>query len=247
MSSVTITLSTEDIAEADAAGTMRFMISKEMRLEPGNNGPRDDATSLEIDIQGARGEVAWRNYLAPVQWKRFLTADELRSGKSFADLEDWIDVKTRQQSHHSLIVQHKNPVDWAYPLACAALHPHYQLIGWCWGHEAKQAKYWWDPKGDRPAYFVPGYDPILRPPATLLAEVRRRRVPARVGYDKDGHFFHYCDCGKWGAFGYGASLRKGMLGEWFCQEHRPGPPVPPPPRPPQPPPPPPAQGDLFAE
>jgi hypothetical protein len=34
-------------------------------------------------------------------------------------------------------------------------------------------------------------------------------------------FVHYCHCGKWGAFGYGVSLRQGKLGQWYCAEHRP--------------------------
>lgn len=42
-----------------------------------------------------------------------------------------------------------------------------------------------------------------------------------VGYDKDGHFVHYCHCGKWGDFGYGVRLLKGELGVWYCKEHAP--------------------------
>jgi hypothetical protein len=42
-----------------------------------------------------------------------------------------------------------------------------------------------------------------------------------VGYDEDGHFVHYCHCGKWGSFGHNVSLREGKLGTWYCREHRP--------------------------
>jgi hypothetical protein len=34
-------------------------------------------------------------------------------------------------------------------------------------------------------------------------------------------FEHYCHCGRWGAFGYGVSLRNDRPGEWFCADHRP--------------------------
>jgi hypothetical protein len=44
-----------------------------------------------------------------------------------------------------------------------------------------------------------------------------------VGNDKDGHFVHYCHCGKWGDFGYGVSLRRNKLGVWFCRDHKPKP------------------------
>ena len=32
-----------------------------------------------------------------------------------------------------------------------------------------------------------------------------------VGYDKAGHFVHYCHCGKWGAHGDGVSLLRGPV------------------------------------
>jgi hypothetical protein len=38
----------------------------------------------------------------------------------------------------------------------------------------------------------------------------------------DSIFLHFCDeCGRFGAFGYGVSLRAGRLGRWYCGEHRP--------------------------
>jgi hypothetical protein len=39
----------------------------------------------------------------------------------------------------------------------------------------------------------------------------------------EGTFLHFCvECGAFGAFGYGVSLRAGRLGRWYCAEHRPG-------------------------
>ena len=37
-------------------------------------------------------------------------------------------------------------------------------------------------------------------------------------------FLHFCcECGRWGANGYGVDLRKGRLGQWYCAAHRPEP------------------------
>jgi hypothetical protein len=48
-------------------------------------------------------------------------------------------------------------------------------------------------------------------------DTRRGRVEERP----DG-FLHFClVCGRWGAFGYGVSLRRGRLGHWYCAAHRP--------------------------
>jgi hypothetical protein len=53
----------------------------------------------------------------------------------------------------------------------------------------------------------------LHPIDTLLAGF--------VGFDADGHFVHYCHCGKFGPFGFGHFPRKGELGTWYCKEHKP--------------------------
>jgi hypothetical protein len=46
---------------------------------------------------------------------------------------------------------------------------------------------------------------------------RRGRVQ-----ELDGVFLHFCvECGRFGPFGYGVSLRAGQLGRWYCHEHRP--------------------------
>jgi hypothetical protein len=38
----------------------------------------------------------------------------------------------------------------------------------------------------------------------------------------DGLLLHFCaECGAWGAFGYGVSLRVGKPGRWYCAKHRP--------------------------
>ena len=45
--------------------------------------------------------------------------------------------------------------------------------------------------------------------------------PGFVGYSHDGHFIHYCHCGKEGPFGFGYFPKKGQFGNWFCREHKP--------------------------
>lgn len=55
--------------------------------------------------------------------------------------------------------------------------------------------------------------------------------PGFVGFDKDGHFLHYCHCGAEASFGYGVSLLRGQLGTWYCRDHRPAEPIVPPPPP----------------
>jgi hypothetical protein len=43
----------------------------------------------------------------------------------------------------------------------------------------------------------------------------------RVG-EEGGVLLHFCvECGRWGAFGYGVSLRADRKGRWYCAAHRP--------------------------
>ncbi len=38
----------------------------------------------------------------------------------------------------------------------------------------------------------------------------------------NGQFWHWCPaCGRWGSFGIGVDLRRGDLGQWHCEQHRP--------------------------
>jgi hypothetical protein len=50
------------------------------------------------------------------------------------------------------------------------------------------------------------------------------RVAARRGrvQEINGALLHFCvQCGRFGPFGYGVRLRAGLLGRWYCREHRP--------------------------
>lgn len=47
------------------------------------------------------------------------------------------------------------------------------------------------------------------------------KEPGFVGHDGEGRLLHYCRCGAWGSHGYNVELRKGILGQWYCDKHRP--------------------------
>jgi hypothetical protein len=55
----------------------------------------------------------------------------------------------------------------------------------------------------------------------LVLSPPEQHAPGFVGYDKDGHFVHFCYCGTEASFGFNVSLRNGQLGTWYCREHRP--------------------------
>lgn len=76
-----------------------------------------------------------------------------------------LQVRTRSRSHYELIVHDGDDDDAAFVLVTGQ-GLSYQVHGWMYGLEAKARRYWRDPAGGRPAFFVPQAD--LRPMDLLL-------------------------------------------------------------------------------
>jgi hypothetical protein len=78
---------------------------------------------------------------------------------------------------------------------------------------------WYMPKNQ--LYPLSGNNPKARIEC-LKKQAEKMELPSNqpfVGYDSEGHFVHYCQCGKWGAFGFNCFPLRGELGIWFCQKH----------------------------
>lgn len=150
-------------------GTARQNNALKLGCAQVNNVPFN-ADGLHMHIAGAQGECACYLYLRPVRWNKFPG-----TFAHSADFEDWIDVKSRAQSHHRLIVQRTSIPQWAYVLACLADLPRVKLIGWCWGLEAMHMRNWSDPVNGRPAYFVSADDPVIKPMYALRDLLRQRQ------------------------------------------------------------------------
>jgi len=136
---------------------------------PKNGAPTDVARALAITEQGYYGEAAGMIYLSPIKW----WIERLLDVRGVPDLGAIIDVKTRRAAWQDLPVQRDDEPHWIYVLAHVAELPRVCLVGWCYGHEAKQDRFWGDPAGGRPAYWVPKDDPILRPMTALRRELER--------------------------------------------------------------------------
>ncbi len=125
--------------------------------------------SLARHTLGARCEAAAKLYLSPIKWNAL--AENLRD---LPDLGDFIDVKGVTNPAHRMIVHPEANPRWAFLLVNAADHPLYFMAGWCWGCDAQRSRYWRDPTGNRPAYFIPQAD--LRPAGELYDIVRQREA-----------------------------------------------------------------------
>lgn len=133
-----------------------------------NNGRRDNrapGTNAErIHQLGVGGEYAlslatdivWTGrYYAPATPKR-----KKRNGDLMPDLGTDIEVRTRTQPWHQLLVHRNDPKGWRYVLVRFVAPNRFELVGWEHGTEIKQSEYW---KGHLPypAYAYPNQ--LLRP------------------------------------------------------------------------------------
>jgi len=244
-----ITLEQKHIDFADKVARRRRAYAIQRNRPAYFGAPTENDAALELDLIGARAELAAKLFLNPVKWHAF----EERTVTDLPDLEDFIDVKGVPFMHLKLIVKPTSPDHWANLLVCAECHPQYAIIGWVWAKDAKHEKYLFNPRNAKQvAHFISQNDPIMMPPDDLFNEIRRRQnntdddsdwtsifaqadgksspmrsspvyIPERTTPESlpAEPFLHYCHCGKWGSFGYRVNLRKDQLGQWYCLDHRP--------------------------
>ena len=222
---VYVTLTEDQVAFCDKWANWRQDNAERAELGPYNNAPvGDEARALHVI--GFRAECPVYIHFGgkgSVKWHYDAGVEAVANG--IPDIEDFIDVKGRREGWHDLMVDDRDPPQWAYVLVRCHEHPRYEIVGWCWGEEALLVPMI-DPAGGRPSHFISQDNPIMKPISELLAEVKRRQAPETfapgfVGYNRAGHFVHFCQCGVWGGFGYGVSVRTGKLGTWYCAEHNP--------------------------
>ena len=99
---------------------------------------------------GATGEVAAAVHLG-LEAHLF---SEQTARRGSADLPGDIEVKTRSRHKYDLIIQEDERPDKRVVLVTIE-RDKVLLLGWCVAGDVMDEKYWADPAGGRPAYFVP--------------------------------------------------------------------------------------------
>src|SRR5688572_3645476 len=97
-------------------------------------------------IEGAAGELAVAKALG-LFWSGAV-------GNLAADDVGPLQVRTTRVEAGCLIVHPSDPADRAFVLVTGQA-PDFMLRGWIMGRHAKRHKWWADPAGGRPAFFVP--------------------------------------------------------------------------------------------
>jgi hypothetical protein len=151
-----------DVSRAAQIGCMRNIDSLQSGSKNKNN--LDDTDNWTLHIEGAAGELAVCRH-AHVPWPALVghhKMPDVRIGKR------WYQVKTNKSRRWTdLIVKRDDPDEHPY-IGVLSYLPNFYITGWLPAEEIKQDKWWRDPIGGRPAYFVP-HDQ-LRPIDELLKQ-----------------------------------------------------------------------------
>ena len=151
-----VSLTWSEVTQAAVVAVMRQVANiRDGRKDAHGLGPT--TAGWGIHVEGCCGEMAAAKALG-VFWTGAL--GNLRS----PDIGQRIQVRASTLRDARLIL-HKDDDDAAAFVLVIGTIPEYLLAGWVLGADGKQESYWTDPKGGRPAYFVP--QARLRPMSTL--------------------------------------------------------------------------------
>ena len=158
-SPISFVFTPEEKQAAMEEGMRRQAVNEAKRLRGRNGGASFGSRALDIHLLGAAGEMAVASYLG----MKHELYKETEAKRGSDDLPG-IDVKTRSKANYDLIVQKNEDPKKKFVLVTIE-NQQTLLHGWCYGHEAVDARYWADPARGRPAYFVP--QSALHPMETL--------------------------------------------------------------------------------
>lgn len=140
---ISVTLTPWEMLFAAQAGIMRQVENCKIGRKPYYGvGNEND---WQLHIEGCLGEFALAKFLG-IHWSG--------KGKLRAPDVGEVDVRTRSRDYYELILHDDDPDDRIFWLLCG-INGKYKVRGWIAGANGKLKKYWKDPAGGRPAYFVP--------------------------------------------------------------------------------------------
>jgi hypothetical protein len=168
MSNIEVALTMSEMQIAATVGMMRQIENLAKGRRDAYGAEKEDG--WQYHIEGAGGELAFAKWSGRY-WNGAL-------GNLKADDVGDTQVRTAMAHHKRLIIHPPDANDRRFVLVTGVM-PRFLIRGWIWGGDGKQERFWCDPKGARPAYFVP--TDFLYPMPDRSKLVRARREPDPPG------------------------------------------------------------------
>jgi hypothetical protein len=141
-----VVLTSDELNEARKVGLLRQ--SEALKAGLKDKHGMSPADGERLHIQGAAGELVVSKFFG-LPW-----AGSINTFKSVADLDEAIEIRTRTQHWHDLIVRADDDPDRVYILVTGA-GPEFQVHGWIRGKDAQRPEWWKNHGGREWAWFVP--------------------------------------------------------------------------------------------
>lgn len=139
---VEVNLTPSEMIQGAMVGVVRQLQNLKNSNRPAYGAGKSN--DWQLHIEGALGEMVIAKHLNLFWGKGLLRGDDVGD----------VQVRTRSSHNYDLIVHKGDPDDKQFWLVTGA-NGKYRVRGWLLGLEAKQVRFWSDPAGGRPAYFVP--------------------------------------------------------------------------------------------
>jgi hypothetical protein len=139
-----VRLTWDELQRAAGVGVIRHTESLKMKLKDAHGLKKKDSL-WDYHIQGAIAETAVAKAL-DIHWQAEVNTFKQPDVGAFQ-------VRSTDRPYGRLILHNNDADDEIFILAIGKIQQWY-ICGWCYGSEGKLPKYWEDPQGGRPAYFV---------------------------------------------------------------------------------------------
>jgi hypothetical protein len=155
-----------DMGRAAQIGCMRNIDS--LRRKSKSTNGADETDNWTKHIEGAQGELTPACHYASFPGTHWPGIVGDRTAPDVRIRGTWCNVKTNMsRDRQDLIVKRRDSDEYPY-IGVLSYAPVFYITGWLPASEVKQDKWWDDPFGGRPAYFVPVT--VLRPMHELLEQ-----------------------------------------------------------------------------
>lgn len=176
-----VKLTNEEIAEANAVAKGRHGVNRGV----GRHDHKVMSNGMDADIQGCLGEMVVSKYLGLPWDGKLKTNEEWLEWRNVGHDVSGLEVRFTKHEKGRLIVHPKDKDRSIFVLVVQSYAGAFDIVGWCFGFEAKKTEYWEDVGRGRPCFYMPRHKMrdvslIVQNKLKLVFDIEKIREAAKV-------------------------------------------------------------------